>query len=192
MKIGALLHNAREGTLHPVWLGPSPSMDGLTDSSGRVRYEIADYDRHGFDVHADAFRSVYEARSPGKRTFIVHTFRWDGETPPSIIAWFDLGGERLHFTVECSEGIYSEPPTDDWKRNIALFPYERKLRLEMEAAVDQQGPFEDETARHVAMLQYALVHGKMSARRAARQVGLNLDDLANVCISHGHQRPYEL
>jgi len=187
MMIGALLHNARDGRLHPVFLASSPAPEGSTYLPGHTRYAILYVEETGSDVYADGFRRMLETSSDRGCRFITQCWRWDGEGEPALVVWFD--GE-LNFTVTESSGILLDPFARDWRQNVAVLPYDRKLRLELEAAVAGQ-EFEDETARHLAMAHYAVINSKVSAGWMGKAIGLNIYDFKDLCMSRGLPEPFE-
>jgi len=192
MVIKALLHNARDGRLHPLYLGPSPAPEGSSFSvPGSERFAILHWDEKGLGTYVEGFQAILSAYIEKRERdprFISKAFRWNGETPPELVAWFDV---NLAFVMERSAGILPEPPFPDWERNLAHMPYDHALRTYLEAAVADREPFESETARHVALVQQALMDSKVSARWAAAHAGMSLDDLAETCILYGHPRPFD-
>jgi len=189
MNIGALLHNARDGRVHPLWLAPSAAPEGAAfDVPASVRFSILHWEEKGLDTYVEGFRAILGTSFDKEPRFISKAFRWNGETPPELVAWFD---ENLAFVMERSAGILPEPPFPDWKRNLAYMPYDHALRTYLEDAVADQAPFGDEMSRHVAMVARALLDSKVSARWAASHAGTTLDDLAELCMLHGHPRPFD-
>jgi hypothetical protein len=189
MLIGALLHNAKDGRLHPVFLTPSQAPEGSVTVHGHVRYSILDVEETGSDVYADGFRRMLEISSDRGCKFITQCWRWDGETQPALAVWFDLEND-LSFKVTESAGILLDAYSRDWKQNVAVIPYDRKLRLELEAAVAGQ-EFKDETARHLAMAHHAVRNSKVSAGWMGKAIGLDIYEFKDLCMSYGHDEPFE-
>lgn len=50
----------------------------------------------------------------------------------------------------------------------------------------------DEVADGVALLAVATGTGHLSARAAARHLGITVDDVADICVAYGHERPFHL
>jgi len=75
---------------------------------------------------------------------------------------------------------------------LANLPMNYEVISDLRHALDIPHEKRNSIENNVAVLYAALDQGLISARRAARHTGLTIDDLADLCTSYGHTKPFDL